>query len=448
MQPDARPENPAESLLRVTLEYGLLFLGWLVLLAGPHRITGDGAVRFQALDALLRQGETSPQVPYSLVGPLFSFPLWLAGQASSPSTSWCRSYNFCLFTLGLWLLDRLLRGHVGPPVRRRFLLLLLFASMCTFHVQEYFAEVFTVVLVATGTLAVTTRPAPWGWACIVLGVANTPATAVGFLLMSLYALAVTRRWRWALVVPVGAGLILLESFLRRGHPLATGYENNHGFATLLPYSGLSGFSYPFFFGLVSILFSFGKGLLFFTPGLFLPLPRSANVSADVRFVRRLWLLFTVGLVLVYARWWAWYGGWVWGPRFFLFAAVPASLALAVNLAAAEKLSPTRNLATLLVLALSFWVGAAGQAFNDPALDVCVANDYALEHLAWYVPEFSVLWRPFVVAIPLSVWDVVGLAVSAATFLYLAVPLLGVCMRQLASATQSAWAEWATRPWQF
>ena len=62
--------------------------------------------------------------------------------------------------------------------------------------------------------------------------------------------------------------ILLEAWIRRGSPFATGYENERGLRTLLPYSGLPGFTYPFVLGVLSSLFSFGKGLLFFAPGCF------------------------------------------------------------------------------------------------------------------------------------------------------------------------------------
>jgi hypothetical protein len=393
---------------------------------------------------------------YSLVGPLFSWPLWLAGRAGPFPQFWCSRYNLCLFTAGLWLLNRLLRDLAAPALRRRFLLLLVFASMFPFHVQEYFGEVFTAVLVSAGTLALLTRDSFWGGAAIVLGVANTPASAVGLLLACLYALAVTRRWRWTLLMPLSTGLILLESYLRRGSPFVTGYENDHGFPTILPYSGLPGFSYPFFFGLLAILFSFGKGLLFFAPGLFLPLGRQEHGSEgagerperpSLTAVWVLWLLFTAGLVLVYARWWAWYGGWVWGPRFFLFASLPASLALAANLVAAERHSLGRNLLVLAALALSFWVGANGRVFRTANLEMCSADDFRLEHLTWYVPEFSVLWRPFFAG-PLSTWDVIVLAVYAVGFLYLAAPLLALCVRQAAAAARAWWNVQSGRPWRY
>ena len=73
-----------------------------------------------------------------------------------------------------------------------------------------------------------------------------------------------------LILPVAAvGLILMENTVRHGSPMATGYIQEYGFKTVMPYSGLPGFSYPFLFGLISILFSFGKGLVWYFPGLLL-----------------------------------------------------------------------------------------------------------------------------------------------------------------------------------
>lgn len=100
--------------------------------------------------------------------------------------------------------------------------------------------------------------------------------------------------------------------------------------TLMPYSGLPGFSYPIIFGLLSILFSFGKGLIFFVPALFLrkKLQVATTQDIDAIYVIDVFLVFSLGLLLTYARWYGWYGGQFWGPRFFLFTCVPAAMILA------------------------------------------------------------------------------------------------------------------------
>ena len=73
-----------------------------------------------------------------------------------------------------------------------------------------------------------------------------------------------------------ASLVLLENAVQHGNPLEGGYANDAGRRTALPYSGLPGFSYPLFFGVLSVLFSFGRGLVFFAPGLFARYPPQAS----------------------------------------------------------------------------------------------------------------------------------------------------------------------------
>jgi hypothetical protein len=143
--------------------------------------------------------------------------------------------------------------------------------------------------------------------------------------------------------------------------------------------------------------------LFFSPGLLLPLSAArTDLPPEVRRAARLWLWFLAGMIAVYSKWWAWYGGWCWGPRFFLFASVPASFALAVWLSVPRpRESPAMGILVLLVLALSAWVGVSGAVYDQKTLEICRQNHYALEMLGWYVPEFSVLVRPFVQSGPLS-----------------------------------------------
>ncbi len=82
-----------------------------------------------------------------------------------------------------------------------------------------------------------------------------------------------------------------------------------------------------------------------------------------------WLWFLVGLVIVYSKWWGWYGGWCWGPRFFLFGSIIASLALALVITEENK-GVWTNVISLSVLALSIWVGISGAAFGQRGLEIC------------------------------------------------------------------------------
>lgn len=54
---------------------------------------------------------------------------------------------------------------------------------------------------------------------------------------------------------------------------------------------------------------------------------------------------------------------------------------------------------------TFWVGVSGAVFGTDGLGVCMENSYALEHLCWYVPEFSPVFRHLVIRPPaLEAWQ--------------------------------------------
>ena len=206
----------------------------------------------------------------------------------------------------------------------------------------------------------------------------------------------------------------------------------------MPYSGLPGFSYPFFFGFISLLFSFGKGLLFFAPALLLPIrkvleKRQQEYKINLYQVYTLWICFLIGLVIVYSRWWAWYGGQFWGPRFLLIASLPASLALAVRLRYYKDFSLRANILTLLVFGLSVWISIDGAIFqwaNGAGLpSLCTANNYQYEMVCYYIPEFSPLWYPFVTHIAINAGEWLFKFYSVLVALYLAAPLLVQIVQQ-------------------
>ncbi|HXA43603.1 MAG TPA: hypothetical protein VNV65_11915 [Candidatus Solibacter sp.] len=373
-------------------------VGLLASFVPQSPVTYDAYIRYHALVNLLSAGQ-SPNMKYSFVGPLFATPLyWLGRILGAPASQWVvMHYNlllFCVLLLGLWAL---LRNRVDRGLVRTFLLIMVAASMFGFATQDFLGEMFTAVLVGLGAIAVVTGPRLAGWAGLAVGTANTPAAVLGVGLVVLKRVVERRRLRYVLALAATAGLTYLDARYRQQHLLTGKYLTvDSGFKTILPYSGRPGFSYPFPFGLLSILFSFGKGLVFFAPGLLIPARRFLRQRAPaVASGYELWIWYLAGMVLTYSAWWAWYGGFTWGPRFFLVACLPASLALAAFLR-----FPPRHVWALVgvagVLVLSCWVGANGVVWGNYGQDACMASGFTNEHLCWYVPEFSVLWRPFVV----------------------------------------------------
>lgn len=421
------------------VESALLAGGFLVVFfALPHALAGDDHRRFDDIEQLLHHGQLTDS-RYSLVMPLFSAPLLLLGEVVRTPEWWASRFNVVVVAVGSLAAYRIVRGRVDAGVVRKLVLVLLFASYLTNRLRDYGVEVLTGTLVTLGILLlVTGRRALLAWALIVVGVVNTPAAIVGLLLVVAAETVRTRRLRQLLPLVAAALLIMGEAWLRRGGPLVTGYEGDHGVRTVLPYSGQPGFSYPFPLGLASILFSFGRGLVFFAPGLLLFLdPYTRALLGTCRRAVLLILLFVAGLVLVYSRWWAWYGGLSWGPRYFVLAALPASIALAVRVADAGR-SAARDAVTLAVLALSAWVGLSGAVADVNALGSCTQNNYALESLCWYTPEFSSLWRSLVQFPVVTTSVVVVTCYTLLVFAYLAAPLALALVRAARAAPSASW----------
>lgn len=399
--------------VRWTADDALIAVGCLVLVAVlPHEVEGDGRARFLALAQAIEWHEI-PATAYSLIGPLLSSPLYLVGRVALTPEWWCARFNAAVFIGGLVMSACLLRERVSGRAIRTFLLVMIAASLFPYHLEGYYAEAFTAVLVAVGLLAVDAGRAGAGWTAAAIGAANTPAAIVGLGAASVVKTWESRRLRHVVPVVAAAGLVLLESWIRRGSPFLTGYEGNHGDRTLLTYSGQPGFSYPLIFGILSILLSFGKGLVFYAPGLLLPLRKPPAFY-------KLWLAFLAGLIVIYAKWWAWFGGLFWGPRFFVFASFPASLAIAIWIDRAPELRPTRLAALLGVLTLAAWVAIDGVAFGYSGLGAC--RDANAEWLCLYVPEFSALWRPFVEWTRPSLGQAAVAAYFAVVYVWLAAPI--------------------------
>jgi hypothetical protein len=432
---------PAYRRLQAVIEVALIVVGLLAMtFLLNHGVYGDGKKRFLAVSALLTQGQfkDGPYSQYSMIGPFFSIPFWYLGKWFSTPIQMISQYNQFVFACGLLAIYLLLKDRMDRHLLRKFLIILLAASMFSMNVTAYYGEVFTAICVGAGVLALLISPTSLtGWGAIILGVANTPATMAGLILLVGKRLLDSKRLRYILAIVVAGGLITMESWIRRGSPFANGYEHDTGIHTIMPYSGLVGFSYPFFFGLLSILLSFGKGIFFFAPGLLLPVRKTLlkiqqKEKLDLYRGYLLWICFLVGLVLIYSRWWSWFGGLYWGPRFFLIASIPASFALAVRIHDKDHTSLLVNLLTLVVLCLSFWVGLDGAVYSAKAtaIPLCMVNSGQLELLCHYTPDFSALWYPFVQPQQLDRSRALYVVYWTFAFAYLLLPLLIKIIEQI------------------
>ena len=135
------------------------------------------------------------------------------------------------------------------------------------HLLDYYGEVFSAMFLALGMIGLAKKDRI-AWACMILAVLNTPALLVPFLFIVGCYTWTSKQLRYLTLVFICLLLIFLESRIRMGSYTAvfqTYLARDSGQKTLLPYSGIRGFSYPFHLGILSILLSFGKGLIFSAP---------------------------------------------------------------------------------------------------------------------------------------------------------------------------------------
>ncbi|HXI94761.1 MAG TPA: hypothetical protein VNG04_01435, partial [Candidatus Acidoferrum sp.] len=249
--PSPQHEQASEIPSRVAwalLAFGLLVLFFVV----PHDVQGDGRLRFDALQSWL-DGRGIPDTKYPLVGSIPAIPLMLLGHLGPSAEWWVARYNVIIYAAGIGALYWFLRDRLSDDVLMAFLLLLGTTAMLPNSVTGFGAETFSAMTAAAGLAAWSTGRWKSGAALMGVGVANLPASFVGLALAMGWWAWREKRVRALAPLVLSAGLWLLEGTLRRKSALSTGYENDHGFQTLLPYSGLPGFSYPTFFGVLSLI---------------------------------------------------------------------------------------------------------------------------------------------------------------------------------------------------
>lgn len=371
----------------------LLFIVGLVFTLDPE-VNSDGLERLRAAH-LIYSGDLFPQVKFSLVQSYLSLPLlYFADIASLNAAKTVAYFNLIVFLLLGLSFYRSISIIYSSQISLSTILLLLSASMMPHHLQLFFGELLSAAAISVGVLLAKRRPYICS-ALIAVGVANSPALIFPATIVAV--ILSKKHYPIIMGVFIAGCIFIFENYMKFGSISGSSYFSaaETGNKTLLPYSGLPGFSYPAPFGVLSILFSFGKGIIFFMPGLLLFTNSKDNSLYKLNNIYGFALIiFAVLVVLVYSRWWAWYGGAFWGPRFLLILSVPAALAMAIKLNTSKNL--VGNLFLLMILLLSFWVGISGVVFAQDFMELCWAKNYEFEYLCWYVPEFSALWRPFVV----------------------------------------------------
>lgn len=230
-----------------------------------------------------------------------------------------------------------------------------------------------------------------------LGLANWPGllvSAVAVVVLAMFNYVFKREpdrrlILFFLITIAVATLCVITDLSVRGHWINNPYGSaaEKGFKTIMPYSGLPGFSHPILIGLLGSVFSFGKSVFIFNPFLIFLFTEKYKYKIYM-------LSFFVVTLLVYSHWWAWYGGFSFGTRFYTFAVIPSMYLYTQYLLRKDA---AYRLPGLLVIPAAIWVSLCGRYFGLGGVmtDVCSKDNYALEAFCWYVPEFSPVINPLI-----------------------------------------------------
>ena len=190
--------------------------------------------------------------------------------------------------------------------------------------------------------------------------------------LSVYVLVYHRRYFWGFLLS-GLPPALFQLWYNTAYFL-------NPLRTQFPILGKGSWSARFWEGLPGILVSPGRGLFVYSPIFIVSL--LGMVLAWRRSGEPLLRYSSIGAlltVLLYSKWWVWWGGWTYGPR--LLADLSPLLAL-VLYPLDDLLQKSRSLHRIFVLSLVWSMGAhaIGAFWSDPFWNVTMDVDRFPQHL--------------------------------------------------------------------
>lgn len=202
------------------------------------------------------------------------------------------------------------------------------------------------------------------------------------------------RLAMAFFVPMGLGALSVAglNLYKFGGIFETGYGDQA--------EGIQ-FATPLLVGLQGLLFSVGRGLIYFSPPLVLALWAYPALWRHDRRLATCTGLLTGMVLLFHAKWINWSGAWCWGPRHIFMIHIFLALPIAVWLAEAPRNSARRiSFAVFFIVGLAVQIYGSSQDFvqfyhemyRTPGEPPNFRTLYSPEEQAWHEPYYVVLRR--------------------------------------------------------
>ncbi len=188
---------------------------------------------------------------------------------------------------------------------------------------------------------------------LALATANRPPNVILAAALLLYLIFHQRRhWTWFLPGPAIVATLLLAYNFHYFDSVAGGYVGQ-------------GWTTPIFRGLAGLMVSPSHGLLIYTPWTIFSFAgiAIAYTSRGERALYR-WLgLALIGELLLYSKWWCWWGGWCFGPR-MLTDLMPLATILLLPVIAKIRRARALQIAFVTAAVFSVCVQFVGAYFHS------------------------------------------------------------------------------------
>ena len=182
--------------------------------------------------------------------------------------------------------------------------------------------------------------------------------------------------RYGLVAALGVLITLGFNMAFYGSLFATGYD----------LSGVEAFNVPAWVGIYGLLFSPYRGIVWYAPMVVLALVGGRACYRQQRGLTLTISGLTLATLGVFASWWSWYGGVVWGPRFLIPLLPLAMIVLAYGLS-----SRRRWQVAVLFMMIAVAVNGLGllyhpTIFNNNVLNVRYRSGEQVGYISMLTPE--------------------------------------------------------------
>ena len=376
-------------------EYLLLVAFTTIVIVSPLQLRHDDEVRFELARESL-SGNSLIDAKYSIAF------IWVLKVLVSIGRQFGNDFLFVQFLLPFLLViaASLLTWSVGKG--RTLTVRLVVAHSTVFSLAGAYvvspnSDLFSAVLIVIGYVVLLENPIPTtvlnqivGIFALALAGWNSPPHVASIALIGFVVLIKARAPQILVAALAGLTLVTIEASVANGRLALSKYGLEGGAPNVLPWENVVGFGYPILFGVVGILFSLGRGLVFFIPGLWFSTTTSRQKTLRPT---DLLLIHTAILIPIYGSWWAWYGGVGFGPRFFLVGAFAGAGLLGYS---ADRLSSANKKWWICIaLALSTYVALVGALIHisNNTYNRCVDDNFYFEPICWYVAEYSPLLSP-------------------------------------------------------